>query len=473
MTSIPNNDKAIAAPTKSFFVSMLTRDISLEDAILDLLDNCLDGALRSTDGAEVKYDQFTVSINLSKNEFIISDNCGGIPRDIAKAYAFKMGREEDDTRDSESETIGMYGIGMKRAIFKMGKNSTVLTSHKNDQFKVEITPDWLNEKDWNELPITNLSEAEKLDYSGTLIKVDQLYSGMANRFENQAFINDLNRSIGEHFSNFIRKGLTINVNDEKVHPILVQVLTSEDSDAPAPYIWKKELEGVTISIIVGLNTSRRLSDDEDDFDFERARSSNTAGWTIFCNDRAVIVGDKSRLTCWGDGIPMYHAQFSVITGIVEFKSTSADKLPITTTKRALDTSSDIWLEARTKMRDGLRVWINYTNQWKNNPRSDQTKYWESSKPMSINAAIDVISKRDTTTKIDGSIEYNPKKKKVLPEPETNKPSSKRITYSKPFEQVKEVSNFLFDRDSESPAIVGDKSFEYVLSKARQEQGEEK
>jgi hypothetical protein len=34
-------------PTKRFFVSMLTRDIALDDAILDLLDNCLDGVTRT------------------------------------------------------------------------------------------------------------------------------------------------------------------------------------------------------------------------------------------------------------------------------------------------------------------------------------------------------------------------------------------------------------------------------------------
>jgi hypothetical protein len=43
-------EQAVAAPTKQFFVSMLTRDISLEDAILDLIDNCLDGALRIAKG---------------------------------------------------------------------------------------------------------------------------------------------------------------------------------------------------------------------------------------------------------------------------------------------------------------------------------------------------------------------------------------------------------------------------------------
>jgi len=33
-----------ADPTKDFFIDMLTRDIPLEWAILDLIDNCVDGA---------------------------------------------------------------------------------------------------------------------------------------------------------------------------------------------------------------------------------------------------------------------------------------------------------------------------------------------------------------------------------------------------------------------------------------------
>ena len=33
-------------PTKKFFIDMITRDISIEDAIVDLLDNSIDGANR-------------------------------------------------------------------------------------------------------------------------------------------------------------------------------------------------------------------------------------------------------------------------------------------------------------------------------------------------------------------------------------------------------------------------------------------
>ena len=31
-------------PTKTFFIDMITRDISIKDAIIDLLDNSIDGA---------------------------------------------------------------------------------------------------------------------------------------------------------------------------------------------------------------------------------------------------------------------------------------------------------------------------------------------------------------------------------------------------------------------------------------------
>ena len=53
-------DKAAAVPTKQFFVSMLTRDISLADAILDLIDNCLDGALRIAGKKTPDYSKHTI-----------------------------------------------------------------------------------------------------------------------------------------------------------------------------------------------------------------------------------------------------------------------------------------------------------------------------------------------------------------------------------------------------------------------------
>ena len=336
------HDVAVAIPTKQFFVSMLTRDISLADAILDLVDNCLDGALRLANGGVVDYAQHSVAIELTDNHFLIEDDCGGIPRDVAKNYAFKMGREPDDDRDSDNETIGMYGVGMKRAIFKMGRDAIVRTLHGDDGFEVPISSAWLDDKDWEPLPIVDSDGGERLDAPGTRIEVKGLYPGVAKHFVNEAFQNDLRTSIAEHFTMFLQRGLRIEVNGVPVEPVHVEVLVSDREDGPTPFVFQKTIDEVLVTITVGLNTGRGLADDEDDVpEFERDRSAATAGWTVFCNDRAVIVGDKSRLTGWGDGIPLYHYQFSIITGIVEFRSNRAEKLPVTTTKRALDTSSDV------------------------------------------------------------------------------------------------------------------------------------
>ena len=460
---------AQAVPTKQFFVSMLTRDISLVDAILDLVDNCLDGALRLANGSDVDYSRHLITIHCSENEFSIEDDCGGISRNIAAKYAFKFGRETDDERDATMQTIGMYGIGMKRAIFKMGREAIVHTRFNDDSFKVSISSDWLEQKEWNPLPIITDSENDKMPIQGTKISVNELYSNVSQHFCQKSFLDDLRLALSEHFTLFLQKGLKIDLNEEFVNSINVEVLVSTEANGPGPYVFHKDIKGVIVSIVVGLNTGRSPDDDESGFEFDR--SAITAGWSIFCNDRAVIIGDKGRLTGWGDGIPIYHPQFSVITGIVEFKATTAEKLPITTTKRALDTSSDIWLEARAKMREGMRIWINHTNIWKNHPRAEQAKKWSSARPLQLTESVKIMLDRDPTNKKGGGLEYDPAKKGVLPIPHSQVPSSSRIIFSRPKAEVKEVSMALFSNQDEKPGKVGDECFEMVLKKLRSQMNE--
>lgn len=61
-------------PTKKFFIEMITRDISIEDAIIDLLDNSIDGANRINQN---DYSNLYIDLTVNGNEFIIRDNCGG------------------------------------------------------------------------------------------------------------------------------------------------------------------------------------------------------------------------------------------------------------------------------------------------------------------------------------------------------------------------------------------------------------
>ncbi len=90
-----HREKVNAEPTKNFFVEMLVRDVDLLDAVVDLVDNSVDGARRMRTS---NYQGLQVSVEFDATHFSVSDNCGGIPLAIARDYAFRFGRDEDDPR---------------------------------------------------------------------------------------------------------------------------------------------------------------------------------------------------------------------------------------------------------------------------------------------------------------------------------------------------------------------------------------
>ena len=118
------------------------------------------------------------------------------------------------------------------------------------------------------------------------------------------------------------------------------------------------------------------------------------------------------------------------------------------------------------MREGLRIWTTYTNAWKNHPRADQASFWATARPFDLAHTIAAMSDRKMTFKVDGAVEYNPAKDKVLPAPPGKTPSSRRIVFSRPLEEIRAVSTFLFDKEDEKPGAVGDRCFEIVRGQER-------
>lgn len=244
---------AKASPAKRFFVEMLTRDIELQDAILDLLDNCVDGALRQNQ-ANVPTDQSKpyagreAIINFSKDGFTIKDNCGGIPRTVAEEYAFRMGRS-DTERDAEIPTVGMYGIGMKRAIFKIGKASVVSSQHDATGFKVDISSAWMEDDSAWGLPITD----ENLNFAsdGTEIKVTSLHDPIVHLFssDKSIFEEEFKKVVTSHYSLIIEKGFKVIVNGEEIESKEVKLMFDATDNGIKPYLYQGTINGVKIDLV--------------------------------------------------------------------------------------------------------------------------------------------------------------------------------------------------------------------------------
>ena len=113
-----------AEPTKEFFIEMLVRDIALNRAIIDLVDNSVDGARRKC--PKGKYDGLWIEITADKGKFEIKDNCGGISLETARFYAFRFGRPKG--MEATPHSVGQFGVGMKRALFKLGSRFRVVSS---------------------------------------------------------------------------------------------------------------------------------------------------------------------------------------------------------------------------------------------------------------------------------------------------------------------------------------------------------
>ena len=454
-----------ASPVKSFFVTMLTRDIRLEEAILDLLDNCVDGILRSSRNIGPKpYSHYKADIEFTSQSFTITDNCGGIPWSLHE-YAFRMGRAPDRPDDPPG-TVGVYGIGMKRAIFKIGEQCLISTKHAEDQYEVEITPEWIRDELRWHIPVRPGRVTDNRD--GTTIYVTDLHSGIARTFGEgtKSFELELRRMISTHYAYIIDKGFEVTVNGDRVNPRTTKILydrrTTAGSDAIKPYVFKGEYDGVEVFLAVGFTRPIPSSNEVLDGQEFTRHSSIDAGWTILCNDRAVLHSDRTVLTGWGEaGVPRYHTQFIAISGIVEFKSKDPRSLPTTTTKRGVDASSPIYLQIKNKMREGMKVFTDYTNKWKG--RAD-----ESETQMSKAVTLDLgelkgessnLTFRQTRSLANGE-QYKPK----LPTPPTLARTKRRITFVKELAHIKTVAEYLDDPDMR-PSEVGELCFDAVYDEA--------
>lgn len=461
-------DHVSGSPAKPFFISMLTRDIELEDAILDLLDNCVDGVIRSRSRALVEKDSlegYWAKIGFDENKFVIEDNCGGIPWKLAESYAFRMGPSQE--HQAKPGTIGLVGIGMKRAIFKMGRECYVHSNHKDDTFFVSILPGWFsNENDWDfpaerESPVKN--------NHGTIIEISQLEEGVKRAFEKgSSFRSRFPSTVAESYSYLIEKGFKVKINGDEVRRKTVKICF-EDNAAPRkagqkirPYIYKGTIEGVHVFLALGYR-SRFRSQEEQDSDAEENFAAREAGWTIVCNDRVVLSNDRTVKTGWGfGGVPNFHNQFSCIAGIVEFRSDDTRKLPVTTTKRGIDTGKDIYAVVRQRMQDGIKLFTRNTNRWKGN-EDELKKRFDRSPYLDLRELKAIAEKLLFSSVRGGGVQYQ--FKPDLPE-KVKVDSTRRISFARELAEIEMVSNYLFD-GLRKPDEVGETCFERALREAKQ------
>ncbi len=455
-----------ANPAKAFFIDMLTRDISLEDAILDLLDNCVDGALRDSQGTKVKkkFSGYQAEITLSNTRFAITDNCGGIPAEKLQ-YAFMHGRPPGQG-DKGIATVGIYGIGMKRAIYKLGDEATVATKCKSLVCEVPFSKPWMSNVSWT-LPLQGTKQQFESD--GTIVEVTSLRAEVRQAFGLglRDFENRLRELIGEHYAYIIGDGFSVSINKKKVKGKPIDLSFQEiekNATVMQPYFWQLETEGVRVFLAVGFYAEPpSKSEVDDELSEEENWKSEHSGWTVLCNHRVVAYCDKTFLTGWGDKpIPKFHPQFNAIRGIVVFESDDAALLPTTTTKRGLDTGKALYAQVKNVMKDGLRLFIDSTNKWKGETKKSREMLRSPEiRQLGLEALRQEAAKLLTNNRGGAGGQIS---KPRLPEP-LRPEQPIYIRYARMKEEIRAVGLYLLSDEDAAPSDVGEACFEQILKKA--------
>ncbi len=327
-----------ASPTKEFFINMLVRDIELQPAIAELVDNSLDGARKFR--AKYGYKgECTIQVFLSGEEFKILDTCGGISVSDARNYCFRFGRDPKRPQEIDNGT-GIFGIGMKRALFKMGRAFTVVSKTPTDHFKVEVDVDeWLDKDnpEWTfKFVESEEGEDNPLDKCGTEIRVSRLYQPISASFENPYFENTFREYLKRRSSIFKTLNVSTRVNDKYIESVDISFLFDQKYK---PYVKNEVFDGVNIRIIAAC---------------ARMGEPQKAGWYVLCNNRMIVLADKTEVTGWGEKpIRPYHGDFAAFRGYVFFDSDNLELLPWNTTKTSVDSSSKYYRRAKRMMDDAL------------------------------------------------------------------------------------------------------------------------
>jgi hypothetical protein len=427
-----------ASPTKRLFLEALTRDLELEDAIHDLVDNSIDAAKRMIGKGAFK--GLYIKINFTKDRFTISDNCGGIDLNTASEVLFRLGRPV--SRKMVAGEVGRFGIGLKRAIFMMGRNALVESWTPNSHFSVPISVnDWEknDDGDWDfAFDIYEEEISVQKEKVGTQIEVWNLYPGIATGFTQNGFVEELVSNLQKKHKPALEKGMAIEVQNTR---LTSQPYTLKASEFLKPSIRQFEIKGaagkppVNIKLIAGVEESK----------------PGESGWYISCNGRFVLVADKTPKTGWGEvgdvKIPRMHHQFARFRGFAFFDCDDTERLPWNSSKTGVDVESQVYCKARRIMVETTRPIIDRLNELDAESEADARPLFDAIETAESKSVSALLAESTSDSKFFwvGRTDLNKPERPV------------RISYTRPLNKVREVREKL---DVEANRETGEGTFDY-------------
>ena len=430
--------QADASPEKRLFISLLTRDIPLTAAFLDLIDNSVNSALEPFAESLRTADDYVdtlrnesispstdIEIRLSPDRILLIDTANGISLSSAEDGVFRFGRSPGSGKTSDR--LSVYGLGLKRAFFKLGRRIKMTSEHVEGGFGLDLDVEQWSRQDAWRFEITTRPAVEAT-CTGTTVEILDLYPDVQTRLRGDLFGDHLLQMLGQTYAYFLAKFVRITVNGTAATPASLVVSQNRAAD-------RFEANGVTCAVTAGIGAP--------DGGVYRDKG---AGWYVFCNGRTVISADKSSLTGWNNnGLPIFQPKHRPFLGLVYFVSDHADRLPWDTTKSRINVDSEIWQRATRSMITVGKPVASFLNE----------RYSDEGDPS------EKPDLRAIATERTEAIATSVSTRRTFERPTSTKKDTIRVQYDAKIDDVKRIAKHLA-RPGMSGSDVGRFVFEHFL-----------
>lgn len=309
-------------PEKRMYWSIIS-DYDIKTGICELIDNAIDLWIGVKPHAKLLIE---LTLDDERQLIQIKDTAGGVKEeDLRLLVAPGASRNSPD-----SKTIGIFGVGSKRAVVALAESVSIKTRHSGAKsYQIDITNDWLEAPDWH-IPHFEIPDIEE---GVTIIDLSALRSSF-----DKSDIENLVVHLGQTYAWFLKNvDCRIKVNGKSLKPLEFDAWAYPRGFEPRRAMFSTNLKGyglVDIEIIAGLIR-------------DRDPVLENYGVYFYCNDRLIVKDLKAREVGYfvtsEAGVP--HPDASLCRAIVKING-SAKLMPWNSSKSDINFSHPVFQEIR-------------------------------------------------------------------------------------------------------------------------------
>jgi len=311
-------------PEKRLFLSIVS-DYGLKTGLLELIDNAID--LWTSKGRK---QSLSVDVLLDPNRQIISvvDNAGGVKEEDLRML-IAPGASSNALSD---ESIGIFGVGGKRAGIALGEAVSIQTRHQKEKsLQIDITTEWLETEDWH-IPAYQIPNIDPGTTKTEITKLRQPFD--------QNAVDTIRADLSETYHWFLKNGCSIELNGTPIQGKSFEKWAFPPGFCPKEAkfpIKPADERSVKVEFTSGL-----ISD--------RDPEASNYGVYFFCNNRLIVKELKTREVGYfvssEAGVP--HPDASLARTIVKLNG-PAELMPWNSSKSGINYTHEVFLLIRPKI----------------------------------------------------------------------------------------------------------------------------